>query len=106
MRKSTYHFFFGNLANPLRIEIISALQKKDMSVLEIVNEVNQEQSKISHALASLRECNIVEAKQKGKNRIYSLNKKTIVPILKLIDKHAENFCGFKCDKCKVCGGKK
>jgi len=28
--------------------------------------------------------------------VYSLNKKTMVPILNLIDKHAMHHCGGKC----------
>lgn len=97
---STYHVFFGNLANPLRIGILSALKNKDMGVMCLAKELGVEQSKLSHALASLRECNIVNVKQKGKERIYSLNKKTILPILKLIDKHAKNHCNGKCKHCK------
>ena len=92
---STYHVFFRNLANPVRIAIITALKEKQSSVNELVEKLGIEQSKLSHALASLNHCNIVESKQKGKKRIYSLNKKTILPILKLIDNH----------KCKYCPGK-
>jgi len=99
MYKSTYHLFFMNLANPLKIEIISCIKEKAKSVTEISKQLKVEQSKVSHSLSSLRSCNIVEVKQKGKQRIYSLNKKTIVPMLKLIDKHATTFCGGKCARC-------
>jgi DNA-binding transcriptional ArsR family regulator len=99
MKNSTYHIFFTNLANPLRIDIITLLREKERSVNEITKLLDVEQSKVSHALSSLKCCNIVDAKQKGKQRIYFLNKKTIVPILKLIDKHATTFCGGKCRKC-------
>ncbi len=92
MKYNTYHFFFRNLANPIKIKIISALKEKQSSVNELVNELKIEQSKLSHALASLRCCNIVEVKQKGKQRIYFLNKETILPILKIIDKHENKFC--------------
>ncbi len=102
MYKSTYHIFFSNLANPLRIKIISCLKEKARSVSELSQKIEEEQSKVSHALASLKSCNIVEAEQKGKQRIYSLNKKTILPILKLIDNHAQTFCGSKCVSCEIC----
>ena len=69
-----------------------ALKEKPMSVSELIDEINVEQSKLSHALMNLRFCKIVKSKQEGKQRIYSLNKKTIVPILKIIDKHRINFC--------------
>ena len=71
-----------------------ALKKKDKSVNEISEELKAEQSKVSHALASLRHCSIVKTKQKGKQRIYYLNKETIAPMLKLIDKHEKKFCKF------------
>jgi DNA-binding transcriptional ArsR family regulator len=97
---STYHIFFRNLANPLKIKIISALKDKESSVGDLTYELKVEQSKISHALALLRKCKIVEVKKKGKERIYSLNKKTIIPLLKMIDEHSKSFC--KCKECKGC----
>ena len=102
MNKSTYHLFFSNLANPLRVEIISQLKNRDMNVGEIANQLEMEQSKVSHALAILKSCNIVNSKREGKQIIYSLNKNTIVPILDLIDKHSKIYCKGECKFCK-CG---
>ena len=96
---NTYHVFFMNLANPLRIEIISALKQKNMNVSELSKALGVEQSKLSHALGNLRECNIVNAQQKGKERVYSLNRKTILPMLKLIDEHARLNCKGECRNC-------
>ena len=96
MKNSTYHIFFKNLANPLKIKIISALREKENSVSELSEKLKIEQSKLSHALTSLKCCNIVKVKQKGKQRIYFLNKNTIVPMLNLIDKHAKTFCKGLC----------
>jgi len=106
MNNSTYHIFFSNLSNPLRISIITSLKEKEKNVTELSRKFKIEQSKVSHALASLKSCRIVDVKQKGKERIYSLNKKTIIPILKLIDKHASTFCD--CKKCvaKCRGGRR
>ena len=96
-----YYLFFGNLANPLKVEIITALKEKDMSVLELSRELKSEQSKISHALSTLKHCSIVNVKVQGKNRIYSLNKETILPMLDIIDKHESKFC----KECKANGRK-
>ena len=96
-----YYIFFGNLANPLKVDIITALKEKDRSVLELSRELKAEQSKISHALSSLKHCSIVNVKQEGKKRIYSLNKETILPMLEIIDKHEKKFC----KECKARGGK-
>lgn len=96
MNHHSYNIFFSNLANPLKIGIILSLREKEKCVGEIVAELKVEQSKVSHALQSLRECKIVEVKQKGKERLYSLNKSTIVPMLELIDNHAAVHCKNKC----------
>lgn len=104
--RSMYHVFFTNLANPLKVDIILSLRKKEKSVGDLCKDIKVEQSKLSHALTSLKNCNIVNVSQKGKLRIYSLNKDTILPMLKLIDKHASVHC--KCDICgkSNCGGRK
>ena len=95
MKCNTYHVFFRNLANPIKTNIITALEEKESSVSELSKKLKVEQSKLSHALSSLRHCNLVLVKQKGKERIYSLNKKTILPILKIIDKHKCEHCAYK-----------
>ena len=102
MSNNTYHIFFSNLSNPLRIDIISALKGKNLSVSELAKILKVEQSKLSHALSNLRECNIVNFNVKGKRRIYSLNKETILPILNIIDKHARSYCKGKCSFCRAC----
>ena len=97
MNNSTYHVFFAKLSNKIRIDIISSLEEKSKSVMELSNELGIEQSKLSHALSELKKCNIVNFEQKGKQKIYSLSK-TIVPILKLIKCHSKG-CG-KCCGCQ------
>ncbi len=89
---NNYHIFFKKLAYPIKIDILVSLKNKDKSVQELAKDLNIEQSKLSHALQSLRCCNIVQVRQHGKKRIYSLNKKTILPILKLIDEHEKIYC--------------
>ena len=98
MNNNTYHIFFSKLSNPLRIDIISSLEKGGKSVGELSKGLKVEQSKLSHALKELRSCNIVDVQQRGKERIYSLNG-TIKPILKLINLH-----GQKCSECGDCRG--
>jgi ArsR family transcriptional regulator len=98
MSCSAYYIFFRNLANPLKIRIISKLKEKSMSVNELSEKLKIEQSKLSHALINLKACNIVEVKKEGKQRIYSLNKETILEILKKIDKHKAKYCKGECCK--------
>jgi len=51
-KSNKYHVFFGNLANPLRIEIIANLKSKNMTVNELSKKLRVEQSKLSHALSN------------------------------------------------------
>lgn len=105
MTESAYHIFFTNLANPLKMDIILSLKNSKKSVNELKEELKVEQSKISHALACLKKCSIVVSEQKGKQRIYYLNKKTIVPMLGLLDKHARTNCDCKSCLKGVCAGR-
>ena len=68
-----------------------------MNVTEICEKLNEEQSKVSHNLKKLTECRVLTVEQVGKNRIYSLNKKTILPILSLVGKHVKVNC-LDCNK--------
>ena len=97
---TNYHLFFANLANPLRVDIISSLKEKEMCVNDLALKMGVEQSKLSHALTILKNCNLVNSKQKGKNRIYSINKKTLMPLLRIIDNHTKKHCKCKCSNCK------
>lgn len=88
----SYNDFFQTLANKTNQLIIEALLKGPMSVSEIVEATKIEQSHISHSLKKLAECNFVDIEQKGKHRIYSLSKETILPILRIADNHAKHRC--------------
>jgi len=98
MKCHSYNTFFETIANKTRLSIVEALTKKPMSVTEICNELKQEQSKISHNLKILSDCHFIDSKKDGKKRIYSLNKDTIVPLMKLVSKHVTKHC---CKDCKM-----
>lgn len=93
-----YYIFFRKLAYPIMIDILASLKSKSKTVGQLSKELKIEQSQLSHALQSLRACSIVHVKREGKNRIYSLNKETILPIFNLIDNHEKKFCKRCCIK--------
>jgi ArsR family transcriptional regulator, zinc-responsive transcriptional repressor len=96
-----YENFFINFANKNRLKIILCLKEKSMNVSEIVKEIEEEQSAVSHNLKILSDCKIVKNERKGKEKIYSLNEKTVLPLLEIVDKHVEANCKEKCSKfCK------
>lgn len=76
----------------MKIDIIAELKGRALNVNELAKRLNQERSKVSHALISLSECGFVNARKEGKTRIYSLNRETIIPLLNLVEKHVKRYC--------------
>ncbi len=87
-----YKIFFGTLVSEPRLKIINLLRKGGKNVSEIMSELNMNQTLISHNLARLKKCGFVNSKINGKFRYYSLDEKTINPLMKLIDEHMSEHC--------------
>jgi DNA-binding transcriptional ArsR family regulator len=87
-----YKIFFGTLVSKPRLKIINLLRKKENSVSEIISELKMDQTSVSHNLARLKKCGFVNVEVKGKFRYYKLNKKTINPLMNLIDNHMSQYC--------------
>jgi len=98
MKCKSYELFFETFSNKSRIKIIEALIEGPKSVSEICKSVKEEQSKVSHNLNKLMKCHFLDVERKGKNRIYSLNKDTIIPILELVEKHVGAYCKEVCHR--------
>ena len=96
MKCKAYNLFFETVSSKIRLRILELLKSKPMSVSEICKTLNEEQSKISHNLKNLADCNFLDIKRDGKRRIYSLNKDTILPLMKLVEKHVEKHCKDIC----------
>lgn len=87
----TYMGFFKALCNDTRLGIVLSLKDKPKNVSQLTSELGMEQSRISHNLQCLEKNGFVTVEQDGKQRIYSLNKDTIEPILKAVKKHTEKY---------------
>src|SRR3989338_6314603 len=98
MKCSSYELFFETFSNKTRMKIIEALSVSSKSVTELSKITNEEQSQVSHNLRKLMECHFLDVERKGKQRIYSLNKDTIIPILKLVETHVHKYCNEECGK--------
>ena len=96
MKCKSYYKFFETVSPLIRWRILELLQKRPMSVTEICNALGEEQSKISHHIKCLSDCHFLDVKKQGKKRIYSLNKETILPLMKLVGKHVEKYCKEFC----------
>lgn len=95
-----YSLFFGTLANEKRLAILNILRKKALCVSEICAETGFEQTLVSHHLKMLEYHGMVFVKREGKYKYFSLNEKTIHPLLDLIDTHMKQYC------CKILKGER
>ena len=91
-----HKFFFETLGNEARWNIVHLLLKIPHRATDIARELGYEQSLISHHLKRLETCGFVKVKKSGLERIYSINKKTIGALLKLVDIHVDKFCKKAC----------
>jgi DNA-binding transcriptional ArsR family regulator len=91
MKNTSYKLFFKAVSNDTRTELIKTLRDGNRSVSQLCKATGFEQSRVSHNLRCLTECGFVEVKQNGKERVYSLNKKTVLPMLKIIDNHIKKY---------------
>ncbi|MBI3032479.1 winged helix-turn-helix transcriptional regulator [Candidatus Woesearchaeota archaeon] len=96
--KQPYQQFFGTLANQVRLELIELLIRDKSNVTNLQQKLKYDQSTISHSLRRLEECGFVTVEQKGKERIYSINAKTIKPLFMLMQTHIDMYCKHVVEK--------
>ncbi len=87
-----YDYFLATLSNRNRIQICNLLLKGPKNVNQLTQAAGVDQSTISNNLARLKSCGFVTVKPNGKERIYSLNKETVGPLMKLINLHVRKYC--------------
>lgn len=97
MKSYSYYRFFVNFATKTKSDIITLLRDGPLSVKDITRKIGGEQSKISHNLRDLRRCHILNVRHEGKQRIYSLNEETVIPILEMVERHVRKNC-LRCGK--------
>ncbi len=106
MKEVSYKMFFRAFSNETRFGIIRLLKESGpKSVNVICRELGFEQSRVSHNLKSLVACGFVYCEWKGKNKIYALDEKHIVPILRNIDRHIEKY-DKRLENCGILKGRK
>ncbi|MBS3099483.1 winged helix-turn-helix transcriptional regulator [Candidatus Pacearchaeota archaeon] len=89
---NSYKIFFGTFVSESRLKIINLLRKSKKNVSEIIEELKMDQTAVSHDLARLKQCGFVNSQIDGKYRYYELNKKTIKPLMEMIEKHMSQYC--------------
>lgn len=73
----TYAACFETLANTLRLELLTLLNKHEaLNVTQLAILTGAERSRVSHALALLKQCRLITAEKHGRETRYRLNKET------------------------------
>lgn len=95
-----YKTFFETLGNQKRWDIVRLLEDGPRDATHIARELKYEQSLVSHHLRRLEDCGFVSVKKSGTRRTYTLNAKTIRPLLKLVHAHIHAYCvKGRCAEC-------
>lgn len=68
------------LGDPTRLAIVASLGKKTSSVGMLCTEMALPQPTVSHHLGLMRMARLVSRERKGKQMIYSLNRKPLAPL--------------------------
>jgi ArsR family transcriptional regulator, lead/cadmium/zinc/bismuth-responsive transcriptional repressor len=83
--------FFTALSDENRLAILHVLRKNGpMYVNDICKALEKDQYTVSHHLACLRNCGLVNSEKKGKFVFYSLKDEVIMQIIDLSDIHVRN----------------
>ncbi|PTX18794.1 ArsR family transcriptional regulator [Pontibacter mucosus] len=73
------------LAHPVRISIIDLLEQRErLSVSQLQEVLQIEQSLLSHHLTNMRDKGLVETQREGKNVYYSLSNAAVTTIISCI----------------------
>ncbi len=73
------------MANPKRLEILSLLSDKEMTVTELVNNMKVRKANVSQHLAILRYIKLVTVKRIGKNAFYKITNPQIAKSYKIMN---------------------
>src|SRR5437899_11986598 len=78
-------------SNDCRVGILNLLRNGPRNVGEISEALKIEQTMASHNLKCLAFCGLVTSQRLGKTIEYTLNRKTVEPILRQADKHISKY---------------
>lgn len=75
-----------SVAHETRLCVIGQLiENTELSVSKLMENMDCEQSLLSHHLADMRERGVLECRRRGKNNYYSIKDYRVLKILKCID---------------------
>ncbi|MCF1617043.1 ArsR/SmtB family transcription factor [Tetragenococcus koreensis] len=81
---------FKVLSDVTRLKIVLAIKEGEKNVTAIAQEVDMEQSAVSHQLKLLRDNRVVKTKRHGKAILYSVDDAHILDILEQTFRHVQH----------------
>lgn len=79
--------FFGVLADPNRLRLLSALAKQELCVCDLAAALKMSESAVSHQLRILRATRLVSYRKEGRNVHYSLADHHVLNLYQAVTAH-------------------
>jgi ArsR family transcriptional regulator, lead/cadmium/zinc/bismuth-responsive transcriptional repressor len=79
--------FFGILADPNRLRLLSLLLHSEMCVCDLAAVLEMSESAVSHQLRALKSMNLVKYRRNGRNIHYSLADSHVVSLYQEVSAH-------------------
>ena len=79
--------FFGTLADPNRLRLLSALASQELCVCDLAAVAKMSESAVSHQLRILRSQRLVKYRRDGRNIYYSLADSHVVTLYHEVSAH-------------------
>ncbi len=81
---------FKILGDPTRINLVWALDRREMCVCDLAATLGMTKSAISHQLKTMKDFHVVKSRREGKNIFYSLDDEHITEIIELAKLHVSH----------------
>ncbi len=79
------------MADETRFQILLTLKKGERCVCDITDELDKEQSLVSHHLQALRKCGLIHKRREGKKIVYQLDP-LVLEFLADVEKLSNKLC--------------
>lgn len=84
--------FFGILADPNRLRLLSALAQQELCVCDLAAATKMSESAVSHQLRVLRASHLVKYRRAGRNIHYSLADQHVINLYREVAEHLDESC--------------